>query len=265
MPKIILSYNHEVKQYLNKEWFHKNETWQVKFSLFEKSCILIPDKIPRRIFTSEADEKFINYITDYERQAWKLDNPSVETVITSDESPIPDHSTDQPISQPINHTIDNEEENYDGESDSEEIPNTEPPVNDTTSQHSSEASNETTDNISDDKPNEVTEEIIEDQEDTENTSDAEINQSKSSTMTSDNNEPSIENNSEVNLSSEENIQTSDKNIQQVSSDQSEEIIDLTPIPINQSITDHSSKKVEKDNNLHNAEEALIRLIGQRKT
>ncbi|MCE7734446.1 MAG: hypothetical protein GPJ54_06185 [Candidatus Heimdallarchaeota archaeon] len=66
MPKIILSYNYQVKQFLNKEWYHKKDDWKEKLPLFEKSCLLLPDEPPRRIYIPESDERFINYILKYE-------------------------------------------------------------------------------------------------------------------------------------------------------------------------------------------------------
>lgn len=67
IPRIILSYNREVRSYLSKNRFTEYEKGKERIQLFERSCILLPDQPLRRIFVNFPSENLINSVISLER------------------------------------------------------------------------------------------------------------------------------------------------------------------------------------------------------
>ncbi|OLS24679.1 MAG: hypothetical protein HeimC2_21600 [Candidatus Heimdallarchaeota archaeon LC_2] len=118
MPKIILSYNHEVRKFLTKNKFTKYEDGKKRIPLFEKSCLLLPDQPLRRIFVSNPDEDMINSVAQYEKSAAQIQNIDVHIDEVS-EVPL-DNTIKEDIKDddPIN---DSEAEDFEEEIIDEEI------------------------------------------------------------------------------------------------------------------------------------------------
>ncbi|OLS21987.1 MAG: hypothetical protein HeimC2_31350 [Candidatus Heimdallarchaeota archaeon LC_2] len=113
MPKIILSYNNEVRKFITKNKFSEYEDGKKRIPLFEKSCLLLPDHPFRRIFVTDPSEDLINSVIYYERSINRtqdqvehvdevseieIDNPFVN-VDTETEEPINDTEDEDPLEE----------------------------------------------------------------------------------------------------------------------------------------------------------------------
>ncbi len=149
MPKIILSYNQEVRKFLTKNRFSKYEDGKKRIPLFEKSCLLLPDQPLQRIFVSNSDESLINSVIRYE-------NRSIDTPIPNiNEDPIIEtsvHGTDSEYSSetdsgetPVEDSMETESSSTETESNLDEDSTEEEPIEDSAEESGSESDHQSKD------------------------------------------------------------------------------------------------------------------------